>query len=678
VTSVRPGTWAMLGLAAAGVTLARVDPWSEDRVVAPLTSNRTGARRLMPQLGEVDVAVAMIALQPPSGPTVYLEPSPAGGHQVRAGEQVLGPADPEAVEGLWSSLRMATTLRAVAEGTESDLGVGGQLTLSWPGQERRLALGSATVDEVGVYGALQGGAEGTSGLWVVERELAVLLAQSSRAWLARRAVVIETSHLERAVFAEGMALSRDASGLWQGGGATLDPHAVRTRLQRIVSARMDPMLEPSPEDTVQPWVTLGSIAGTQTALSLGGPCPSRADRVVLHRGPGLLGCIDAALAAPWTLSPLVHPNLAPHLYGDVMSIEQVVPIARTLSRHGGGWRLTETIDGRDLLTEVDEAEVFRWYGALHDAEVELQPEPLPETPPEVTYAISVAQGVTMKLSCWAPSEDGTRNCRRGEGPVLSVRAPLGELALSPELFSDRRIVTGLSIDDVRAIEILPGGGRPTARTERQSAHFDLGVWRLDAPVHPDGDDAMDTTKFDAMMVAVAGLRAETWAAAPSSEPLRTIRIDQAAHADAAETVEVALYDGCVVVVPGRRPGVVSESTCRRLSASLLFGDPLSAWINNAVALELTEQDGPTTRLQRAGEAWVREDGLPMGPLAERVDGMRAWRADDVVHGAATGPTLSTLRVRPRQGAAFDVSVGADWAQISGADWRYVGPDFASP
>lgn len=675
-TAIRPGTWAMLGACAVAVGLAWGDPWSDERTVDPLSSNRADGRRLLAEIGDVDVAVASIELAPPAGPVIRLQPDPAGGHRLTAGDEILGPADPEAVEGLWASLRMATTLRAVAEGTETGLPAGGTIALAWPGGQRRLVLGRATADDVGLYGQLEDGAPGTEGLWVVERELGMLLEQAPRAWLAQRAVVIEGVTVEAVVFADGGEVVRGADGLWRADAGILQPDAIETRIERVISARMDPLMPAEGLPTPQPWLTLRDVVGTEFPLRTAGACPGREGRVVLVRGPGLAGCIDAALVEDWDLAALLHGRLIPVEYGQVLSIEQRIPDARTLARYGGGWRLEEVIEDREIATELDEAEVYRWYQRLYDAEVERWDGAPPVGTPEVTLVLALEQGVALELTCHGVGEDAdapTRVCRRDEGPWLRVRQDVGGMVLTPERFAERKLVRGVSSEDARAVEILAGEGLPTGqRPRRQSAHFDLGVWRLDAPVHPDGDDALDSTRLEGLIAAVGGLRAESWAEPPTEPPHRIVRIDQVARSGVPDVVAVAMHEGCVAVVEGQRPALLSETSCRRMNTGLLFDDPLYAWLDRAEGLEITEVGGSTVVLTRAGEAWTRADGQPPGELAAVLEAFGTWRATDVLDGAPDGATQWVLRVRPNQGKAFEIDIGDRWVQIADADWRYVG------
>src|SRR6187200_2624140 len=98
------------------------------------------------------------------------------------------------------------------------------------------------------------------------------------------------------------------------------------------------------------------------------------------------------------------------------------------------------------------------------------------------------------------------HCRLDDGPwvIVATRAP--DLAFSRETFESRRLAA-LDVDDVRAIEIMPGPGDPGVR---QSIHFDLGLWRSDAPAQPVGDDFLDEEHLQGLLLAVAGARAQAW------------------------------------------------------------------------------------------------------------------------------------------------------------------------
>jgi hypothetical protein len=99
------------------VALVHADPWASTRAPDPLLSTQSVARRLFPTLGEADLARATIACAPRAA-SCASRPDEDGLHQLWRDAAPLGWADSEALEGLWGSLRMATTLRAVAPGSE--------------------------------------------------------------------------------------------------------------------------------------------------------------------------------------------------------------------------------------------------------------------------------------------------------------------------------------------------------------------------------------------------------------------------------------------------------------------------------------------------------------------------------------------------------------------------------
>ena len=110
---IRPGTWATLAVAG-GLTVAVHA--TDDPAQGPggFVSTRSSARRVFPTLPEATLESATITLTRAGEGTVTFAPSPDG-HALLLDGAIVGPADPRAVEGLWASLRMATTLRAVSE-----------------------------------------------------------------------------------------------------------------------------------------------------------------------------------------------------------------------------------------------------------------------------------------------------------------------------------------------------------------------------------------------------------------------------------------------------------------------------------------------------------------------------------------------------------------------------------
>ncbi|MGB1276584.1 MAG: hypothetical protein ACPG77_12615, partial [Nannocystaceae bacterium] len=112
-------------LAAVSAFLVHRDPWASKQSAVQMVSVKSAARRLFPNLGEQDVAQASIELWLPGRARVRLLPDGAGRHQVFADDTLLGAADPGALDGLWASLRMANTLRAVSARTELPPTAGG-------------------------------------------------------------------------------------------------------------------------------------------------------------------------------------------------------------------------------------------------------------------------------------------------------------------------------------------------------------------------------------------------------------------------------------------------------------------------------------------------------------------------------------------------------------------------
>ena len=151
-----PTTWALLAVTVVSVAWAHLDARDPEGARATLVSTRSSAWRILPEIANTDVAGATVELWPSHGDPVRLVPDGLG-HRLLVGETELGPADPDAVEGVWDSLRMATTLRAVEDGAAVGLGAGGRIVVQLPqGGTRTLVLGRPTADGAGLYGAVEG------------------------------------------------------------------------------------------------------------------------------------------------------------------------------------------------------------------------------------------------------------------------------------------------------------------------------------------------------------------------------------------------------------------------------------------------------------------------------------------------------------------------------------------
>lgn len=671
-------TWAWLAIAVASVGWAHYDARDEDSASATLVSTRSAAWRVLPELATTDSAGATIELWPSHGEPVRLRPAGLG-HQVVLGDEVLGPADPEAVEGVWDSLRLATTLRAASDVPEPGLGDGGTLVIELPqGGTRTLVLGRPTADDVGLYGAVEGGAEGTEGLWVLESELGVLVKQAPETWLARRLVVADP--VDVVALADGeLEIRRGLDGHWRGGlgsgpATMLDRVAVEAKLDRLVSARLDPLVEPRDEPGA-PWLRIEGRDGSDWSIRRHGTCPGRDDRVLIDRGPGRWGCVDAGVVQPWPMpgrpgadaAALLDPRLLPHEYGRVLRVDLRAPEPRVLRRYGGGWRIETDAQGRTAVFDVDEPEAYRWYRALHEAEVELVVGDATPFEPTVDLSLVTDSTAELRLRC---TDEQPRRCQRDDGPILRLRGPVPPLAFDVDTFAERRLLS-LPSEDVRAIEVFPG--TDAATVVRQSVHFDLGIWRLDAPSHPQGDAALDELRLETLLSTLAGLRADAWVSLPpGAQPLRRLRVERIPKRGQDLSLEIALFDACVVVVDEQRPARVSSGTCDTLKQDLLVELPLERALLDARRLELT-RGAETLRLQRQGGAWVDDT---RGPVADA----QAWLAErsmiatPVLH---TGPVPSdpawSLRVLPQQGTAYVFEGGTGWLRIAGQPWWYATP-----
>ncbi len=660
-----PATLGLLAAAATSVALVHLDPWQHRDDLGGFVSTRSAAKKVFPRVADVSPEAVEIVVHPNDAAVTRLVPSPDG-HVVLVDDVPIGPADPEAVEGLWASLRMATTLRAVSD--DLDLGPArrGAIEIAFGDERWSVVVGGPTPDGAGLYGAI-----GDS-VWVVEEELGTILDQKPEAWLARRALVVEPGQVNAVAFADAK-LQRGEDGMWrstvpakEGNGATtaiLSTDAVEARIDRLVSARLDPLL-PDPVPAGAPLVELEAVAGRKLVLRHAGACPGRPDRIAVVRGEGWAGCIDAAVAQPWPLpgrdgpdaGRMVEPRLLPHPPPRALRIEMKVPAVRTLRRKGGDWTLEE-VAASTTVADAPGEEVFRWYSALHDAEVEARVDlPVPARW-DVDMTVHLDSLVAVRLRCVEAPE---LLCRRDEGPMLRVRTEGLRIAFARDTFVDRQLLE-FPTEDARAIEITG------PRVERQSVHFDLGVWRLDAPQHPDEDDALSEIRLESLVAALAGARADAWVPMPEGEPLRTIRLELTPSQERRSDYVLALHEGCVVVLD-ERAATVSPSTCRRLSTDVLHDDALEFWIETARSIEVQE-GGTTTRFERDGEvlASTAEDS---GPARERLAALSALRSTALVPGDPPGARRGTLRILPRTGAAFDVHYGQTWARIDGARWYY--------
>jgi hypothetical protein len=670
-------TLALVAAAGAMVTLVHADPWAPERAAVPMLSAQSVTRRLFTELAEGALSRATIELRTPAG-TLRLAPDEDGLHRVWRDDAPLGFVDSEALSGLWSSLRMATTLRAVAAGG-SPGALQGEIAVLLDGREQSVRIFGASSDGVGLYGVLPH--EGDAA-WVVEPELGAVLGQAAEGWLLRRMLPVEPADATALVW-DGMTLARGADGLWRvtegGPKLLLADQAVALRLGQALAAEVSPLLPRADAAKYGPFVARHRVTdamGHVREVLSGGTCPGEPERVVIDRGPGLLGCVaKEALAAFPVADPdagLVEPQLVPYAYGRVLAVEQVTPSgSRRLRRFGGGWVIEEA----GALVEVSEPEVFRWYGALQAVAVELPAEPLVFAP-QHRLVIETDAGQSLAIGCGPTGASGMA-CARDEGPGLRVIGALPELAFTRETFADRRLLS-FEAGAVRGLELLPG---PASDRVRQSVRLDLGVWRLDAPAHPDGVAVLDEVRLEAILAALQSLRAEGWTPVPPTASLRTLRVEglRAGTGDTALAVDVyASTDPaqCVGHVPGQPQAArLAPETCVALLDDLLYDDPLRFWLGQARSAQLTADGGAAAMLRREGEAWSVESG-ETGLLAQ-LPGLAAFRSAGLRSGEPRGAAVLTAKIWRSGAAAVRVDLGPTidgapaWVRLVGQPWYYL-------
>ncbi|HEY0135756.1 MAG TPA: hypothetical protein VGB85_16845, partial [Nannocystis sp.] len=350
------------------------------------------------------------------------------------------------------------------------------------------------------------------------------------------------------------------------------------------------------------------------------------------------------------------------------------------------------------LVEVAEPEVFRWYSALQASEVELTREDLDVGfAPVHRLTIETDSGQSLTLACGAGGSVALA-CARDEGPPLRVLGTPPELAFSRETFADRRLLSFAS-GELRSLELLPG---PASQGVRQSVRLDLGVWRLDAPAHPDGVAVLDEVRLEGMLAALQGLRAEAWTPVPATAPQRTLRVERGHGGtgdDGSLSVDLHLPRPelpaiCVGHVPGQPQAArLSESTCAALQDDLLYNDPLRFWLTQARSIQLTDRSDADERvamLRREGPAteegasWSVESGEPV--LLAELPRWVAFRSAGLRSGEPRGATAIEAKIWRNAAAAIRVDLGPivdgapAWVRLAGAPWYYLAgpPEPESP
>lgn len=668
-------SWIWLLLALGSVVLVHRDPWRTAIESPTFVSSRSAAVRLFPDLPEGVPTDVVLEISGPEGLRARIEPGPRG-PLVHGADELLGPADPEAVDGLWASLRAATTLRAVPTDTDAGLGERGRIAMQWGETRIEIVLGRPSPDGAGLYGAIVGEGGDTSEVWVVERELGDIVDQGADAWAARRPLVADPAEIAEIEFADAK-LVRGPDGLWRStvgeSVAIVQREAVEARLGRLLAARLDPWLPtPYARDDAPPWMRVTTLDGTSLGLWLRGACPQMPERVVIDRGEGRPGCVDARVVEPWPLPgreggrAWIERRLLPHAYGRVLSIEQVRPRPQTLRRQGGTWM----IEADGGVIELRETEVYRWYEAMFEARLDLEAKATGSTD-DVELVITTDTTASLRLRCGRADDERRRTCRRDDEPLARVRIAV-DPAFTAETFADRRLVE-LEPGQARAIEIT---GRDVVR---QSAQLDLGVWRLDAPLHPEGDVALDELRLEELLGTLGAARAQSWTAVPSGDPDRVLRVERAAIRGQSAAIELQVWEGCIARVGQGRAARIDDGTCATLGRDLLGDAPLQHVIDEARELVLVEGGAAEIRLRRADGRLVREDGEPLGREREQLVAWSQLRAQRLRPGDPGTPHVATLAVVPTVGEPYTLEIGDGWARVAGQGWFYVlAPDEGAP
>ena len=682
----RLGTLIWCLVAMLSVVLVLSDPLANRDHSGEFVSIRADQRRVFPGLGDFALSEASIEIQPARGSVVRIVVTPEG-HQVVSGDDVLGPADAHALEGLWSALRMATTMRGVDDTSGIRAGVGGSLRVRVSGEVFTVEFGDALPGDSGRYANIVVGRE--SEAWVVESDFIWPVAESPESWISRGLVQLDAEEVMSITWAEALRLQRGADQLWRvmdgGAPAILSSEAIQARLERVLSTPLDPMISRSEleDPSWSPWLLIGVGEQEETrGFSLGGPCPGEEETAMLvDRGPGVVGCIPNALIDPWRVEDpaegFLESQLVPVEYGRVLRIRQQSPAELVLERASGGWALRASAEDA-APTRVSEGEVYRWFSRLRAVRITGWPEGgAAKVRSEYQIVIEGDRGVNYRLDCGRVDGGGVA-CRRDGGPLhLAVGATADPFLFDQTTFEDKTLVD-IRPMDVRELELsadggVPGGDEKNPRA-RTSVRSDFGAWRLDAPEHPDLDAALDHVRLEQLVTTLSSLRAIAWGPSELGDVERTITLGVAGSgAEGPRKIEIALGGGCRCRVDGGRVAVLDARTCAALSGEVLFDDPARGWLREASSVEWGE-GADVVIARREGDAWDVDARDPrratdMESLLRRLENWRSERIVAVDEGASFGQ-----RVVLRRDSGVDVTLGVSEVRVhvAGQPWAYEG------
>lgn len=667
---LQSATWAWLAAATVSVVLVHSESLREPGTTPQVTASSGAARRVFPGLAEVDPHATTVELVRPNGTKLRFVPDGRNEHHLFVGEQLLGPVEREAVDGLWASLRMAMTVRAVAPGTELGAGQAGMIRILASEGTMTLKLGLVAADTAGVYGVLD---HEKDGAWVVDADLPALIEQPEMAWLRRRLLEIEPAELASIAW-EDVVLTRGADDLWRvssgGPPALLSTPAVERRMSALFDANFDVVDERSKvaPDSLRPWLVLTDRSGQATKLALGDSCTASGTTRLVDRGPGRLGCVDASHVAPWPFEAvdagLVEARLVPYAYGRVLSVEQLEPEPRRLRRQAGGW----VVERDGIESVVAEPEVFRWFGQVRGILIEpLSPEADPsEFRPDVELIVETDTTQRLHVRCELNDGRPVRCTRDGAAPRRVVSSDDIDLAFTDQTFADRRLFS-FAPGDVAGFEVLPALGQPGIR---QSVRQDFGLWRLDHPAHPDAAAAVDLVRLEGLIGVLSSLRADEWLDDIDGRPLRTLRVELRPGVGNGETVGLELFEGCAARVHEGRAVRLHDTNCRVLMGDLLFDDPLRAWLDRAETVVVEAPAAPPVSLRRDERRRLVGEGEAAGRVAALVERWHAWRVLRLMQGPAPTPRQARVTLGLQDGGSVVLDIGDGWAGLADARWFY--------
>ncbi|TPV97130.1 MAG: hypothetical protein B7733_00860 [Myxococcales bacterium FL481] len=668
---LQPATWFWLLAAAGSVTLVQLDELREPSATPHVVASSGAARRVFPGLADVDPQATTVELVRPNGTTLRFVPQGREEHHLFVGERLVGPVERAAIDGLWASLRMAMTVRAVAPGIEVGAGQSGTIRILGSKGTMVLKLGLVASDSAGIMGVL---AHEGDAAWVVDAELAALIEQPEMAWLRRRLLELEPSQLASIAW-DDMVLTRGADDIWRVTGghaaALLSTPAVERRMSALFDAKFEVVEDRKlvAPDSLRPWLVLTDRSGEATKLALGDPCDVADQTRLVDRGPGRLGCVETRHTAAWDFEAngagLIESRLVPYAYGRVLSIEQLEPEIQKLRRQAGGWVIER--DGGEQI--VSEPEVFRWFGRVRNILVEPDPAQEGEFQPTVEFIVETDATQRLHVRCEVAQGRPRRCTRDGGAPRRVVTTEPIDLAYNAATFADRRLFS-FAPSDVAAFEILPALGRSGVR---QSVRQDFGLWRLDHPTHPDAAAAVDLVRLEGVLGVLSSLRARDWldAEALASDALRTLRVELRPGAGNPGPIGLELFPQCRARVHDGRVVRLHDPSCEVLTGDLLFDDPLRSWVDRAETVVVEPPAAPAVSLRRDAQRRLVGQDAAAQRVLRLVSQWRDWRAVGLAQNPPPGPALARVTLGLMDGGSVVLDVGDAWAGLAEARWHYV-------